>query len=133
MGFPEEGKQCVMLTKRKEIDILNNHHLFAIFLLEHGTAKHGSGIFLISFRQELHGFGNTFGRFQQTFAVYIFTKQIDNAFIIGCQFFRNSKASFTSLISIQWNFDFFLNDVHFFLIGRERIHQETLHVISFFV
>ena len=60
MGFPVEGLH-VMLTKRKEIDILNNHHLFVIFLLEHGTAKHGSGIFLISFRQELHGFGNTFG------------------------------------------------------------------------
>lgn len=77
MGLPEEG-QHVMLTKRKEIDILYNHHLLVVLFLEHGATKHGCRIFMISFGQELHGFGYTFGRFQQTFAVYIFTKQIDN-------------------------------------------------------
>ena len=91
MGLPEEG-QHVMLTKRKEIDILYNHHLLGVLFLEHGATKHGCRIFMISFGQELHGFGYTFGRFQQTFAVYIFTKQIDNTFIMAGQLFAGQQS-----------------------------------------
>ena len=74
MSLAEE-RQHVVLAEGKEVDILDNDHLLIIFLLEHGGAEDGLGVFAVAFCQKLHRFSYSQRGFQQSLALGVFSQE----------------------------------------------------------
>ena len=77
----KEG-QHMMLAQGKEIDILHDHHLLVILLLEHSGAQDRLRILAIPLRQELHRLSHTRRGFHQALAFRILAQKIEDILIM---------------------------------------------------
>jgi hypothetical protein len=67
----------MMLTHRKDLNILDNNHLIVI-LMEHSSIHNIPQVLLIPFREEHHGLGVALGRLEEALAVGIFADAFED-------------------------------------------------------
>ena len=83
MGLAVE-RQHVMLAKRVEFDVLDQHHL-PVFFAERRRADDLERILVVTFRQERHGLSHAFGGLEQPFARGVFPQQAQDFRIMELQ------------------------------------------------
>ncbi len=76
MGLADEGQQ-MMFAQRVQLDVLDDHHLVVI-RGEQCTVDHAFDTFGVAVTQVLHGLGCPFRGVQQTLAIRVFAKTLED-------------------------------------------------------
>ena len=86
MGFAVE-RQHVVLAKAVELDVFDNDHLLVVFD-KLGAVEHRDGVHVVAAGEGEHRFGHTFGGFEQSFTLGIFTQQMEHLLIVEHELFQ---------------------------------------------
>lgn len=81
VGFAVEGEH-VVFAKAEKLDVANNDHLFVVFQ-EFGTIEHCNGVHIVTASEGQHCLCDTFGSFEETFAIGVFAEEVEDFFIVN--------------------------------------------------